>query len=433
MKIVLANKYFYPKGGDCLYTLRLMKLLQNNGHTVIPFGMDHPQNIDTGYEKYFVPYIDFNVELKKHGLANALKVASRAVVNSTAAQSMRRLIDDYEPDIVHLQNIHHQLTPAIAEAAKSRGIPVVWTMHDYILACPNDNLLRDGKICMECVTGANYPMVLHRCKKGSFGASILAALERTIYSPKLLQKAVFKFICPSKFMAGILQQTGIARNKIAALPNFLISDNFTSTGNDYFLYIGRLTIEKGVDTLIDAFGITNQSKLIIAGEGPLGDQLKSKVIKADYKNISFVGHQSPENIQKLLAGCLASIIPSICYENFPYAVMESMAAGKPVIASRIGGIPEMIDHQINGLLFEPGNSDQLAQMIENIGNNKSMAIKYGQAGKAKVIIEYSGQKHYENLIDIYRQALGREHFANSDYSFCQNDSSAGQLIENMKG
>jgi glycosyltransferase involved in cell wall biosynthesis len=433
MKIVLANKFFYPKGGDCLYTLRLMKLLQNNGHTVIPFGMNHPQNISTGHEKYFVPYIDFNDELKKHGITNALKVASRAVVNSTAAQYIRRLIDDNQPDIVHLQNIHHQLTPAIAVAAKSCGVPVVWTMHDYILACPNDNLLRDGKICTECVKGANYPMVLHRCKKDSFGASILAALERTIYNPKHLEKVVSNFICPSKFMAGILRQTGISQNKITALPNFLIPSNTISTGDEYFLYIGRLTIEKGVDTLIDAFGKTNRSKLIIAGEGPLGDQLKLKVVKADYKNISFVGHQSPENIQKLLAGCLASIVPSIWYENFPYAVMESMAAGKPVIASRIGGIPEMIDHQINGLLFEPGNSDQLAQMIENIGSSKSLAVKYGQAGKEKVKCEYSGQKHYENLFEIYKQALGKGHLLYSDYSPYPSAPVDKQLVDNMKG
>jgi glycosyltransferase involved in cell wall biosynthesis len=433
MKIIIANKYLYPKGGDCLYTLRLMRLLQNYGHTVIPFSMSHPQNVYTGYENYFVPFIDFNDELKKRGLANAFKVACRAVINTNAAQSMRRLIDDYQPDIVHLQNIHHQLTPAIAEAAKSCGVPVVWTMHDYILACPNDNLLRDGKICTECVTGANYPMVLHRCKKGSLGASILAALERTIYNPKHLEKVVSKFICPSSFMAGILKQAGIAENKITALPNFLIPDNIISTGDDYFLYIGRLTIEKGVDTLIDAFGKTERYKLIIAGDGPLGEQLKSKVAKANYRNIEFVGHQSPENIQKLLAGCMASIVPSIWYENFPYAVMESMAAGKLVIASRIGGIPEMIDHQVNGLLFEPENSGQLAQLIEYVGNNKSLAVKYGRAGREKVKSEYSGQKHYENLFEIYKQALGKAHLLKSDYSPYPSASADKQLVENMKG
>jgi glycosyltransferase involved in cell wall biosynthesis len=244
-------------------------------------------------------------------------VVSRAVVNFEAAKAMSRLIDDTRPDLIHLQNIHHQLTPAIVFAAAKKQVPIVWTMHDYILACPNDNLLRDGRICVECLSGKNYPIVLHRCKKGSRGASILAALERMIFNPRRLSDLVSKFICPSKFMAGVLQQTGIPSKKMTVLPNFLIPDNTITTGDDYFLYAGRLTMEKGVETLIDAFGKIKHCKLVIAGEGPHGDYLKAKVAKSGCTNIDFIGYRPPADINKLLSGCIASVVPSICYENFP--------------------------------------------------------------------------------------------------------------------
>lgn len=433
MKIMLVNKYFYPKGGDCLYTLRLMSLLQNNGHTVIPFGMAHPRNIKSEYDKYFVSYIDFNDELRRQNIISSFKVASRAVINLGAARAINRLIDDTKPDLIHLQNIHHQLTPSIVIAAARKNIPIVWTMHDYILACPNDNLLRDSKICTDCVSGHNYHMIRHRCKKGSLGASVLAAWERMIYNPCRLANVVSKFICPSRFMADILLQTGVPSDKITVLSNFLFPENVISTGRDYFLYTGRLTVEKGVDTLIDAFGKADRCKLVIAGEGPQGDYLKAKAVNSGYTNIDFIGYQPPENIKVLLAGCIASVVPSICYENFPYAVMEAMFAGKPVIASRIGGIPEMIDHQVNGLLFEQGNHEQLANMINIIRENKSLAIRLGLAAKEKAINDYSGEKHYEKLSYIYKQVLSERHDSNLTSPPAQNYNTSEHLIESMKG
>ncbi|OQX91556.1 MAG: hypothetical protein B6D58_07455, partial [candidate division Zixibacteria bacterium 4484_95] len=138
MKILIANKYLYPRGGDCLYTLRLMKLLTDAGHTVIPFSMHHPQNIKTDYDRYFVPYIDFREELKRFDIKSAIKVVSRSIYNAKAVELMQQVIEDHHPDIIHLNNIHHQLTPAILKWPAKYNIPVVWTLHDYILSCPDN-------------------------------------------------------------------------------------------------------------------------------------------------------------------------------------------------------------------------------------------------------------------------------------------------------
>ncbi len=407
MKILIANKYLYPRGGDCLYTLRLMDLLKSNGHEVIPFSMSHPENVRTGFEKYFVPYIDFREELKKFGVNSAVKVTSRSVVNKQAAALMERIILDHKPDIVHLNNIHHQLTPSILEPVTKRNIPIVWTLHDYILTCPNHNHLRNGSVCIKCADGHNAHALIHRCKKGSFGASLLAALESSHYNPEKLSGMVNKFICPSRFMADFLIDSGFPPGRVTNIPNFLPSIKSESRGQDYFLYFGRLSGEKGIDVLLEAMTILGKGRLIIAGSGPDGERLRYKAENLGLNNIEFVGRKTPESIIELLSGCLAVIMPSICWENLPYSVMESMAAGKPVIGSRIGGIPEMIEHGNNGLLFEPGNAAQLADCMSSLLADTELARRMGEAGREKARSLYSPEKHLEDLIRLYSNAIAR--------------------------
>jgi glycosyltransferase involved in cell wall biosynthesis len=433
LKIVLANKFMYPKGGDCLYTLRLMTLLKENGHTVIPFAMNHPLNLTAGYEKYFAPYIEFNEELKKRGLLNALKVSSRAVVNFRAAKLMKQLIKDHRPDIVHLQNIHHQLTPAIATAAASCGVPVVWTLHDYILNCPNDNFFRQGKVCTKCAKGNNIHAVINKCKKNSLGASLLAAFECTFYNPRRLAKHISRFICPSQFMANMLCRSGVVSEKVSVIPNFLPDAEIRSSGNDYFLYCGRLTPEKGVVTLLEAFEKFGHGELRIAGDGPQREYLQNRVKQSGNKNIHFLGHQTPHEIERLLAGCRAVIVPSVWYENLPYAVMETMAAEKPVIASRIGGIPEMVEHGTEGLLFIPGDVAELSLALSKIWNDDETATKMGAAGKRKVKALYSAEKHYRLLSQVYSEVAGSNSNEEYQQSAYNNKTLSDEIISNVKG
>lgn len=405
LKILIANKYLYPRGGDCIYTLRLMKLLTEAGHAVIPFTMSHPENIETGFEKYFVPYIDFREELKKFGINSAVKVTSRSVVNKQAAALMERIILDHKPDIVHLNNIHHQLTPSILEPVTKYNIPIVWTLHDYILTCPNHDHLRADSVCIKCADGNNFHALINRCKKGSFGASLIAALESTYYNPEKLLNMVNKFICPSRFMADFLIDSGFPPGRVINIPNFLPPTKVESCGQDYFLYIGRLSGEKGIDILLEAMSIIGEGRLIIAGDGPYDEKLLQRAKNLGLNNVEFVGRKKPESILELLSECLAVILPSICLENLPFSVMESMVAGKPVIGSRIGGIPEMIEHGNNGLLFKPGSSVELADCMNRLLADPESARRMGEKGREKTLLLYSPEKHYEKVISLYSNAI----------------------------
>jgi glycosyltransferase involved in cell wall biosynthesis len=406
LKIIVVNKYLYPRGGDCIYTLRLMDLLAGHGHTVIPFGMHHPENIETEYSKYFVPYIDFREELKRFGLKSALKVMTRAIVNTEAAALLEKLIVDVCPDIIHLNNIHHQLTPSILESARKHGVPVVWTLHDYILNCPDHDFLRHGAICTKCADGNNIHAVIHRCKKGSLGASLIAAIESSYHNPRKLASMVKTFISPSRFLADVLIKHGLPDDQVVSVPNFLPETEINSTGDDYFLYFGRLSDEKGVDTLIKALGNLGRGRLLIAGDGPYRRELEKLAESYPQADIKFIGYQPPVKIIELIAGCRASILPSLCWDNYPYSVLETMMAGKPVIASRTGGIPEQVEHRRTGLLFTPGNSAELSNCIAELLDDRETAETMGKVGRTKVRRECSPETHYERIMDVYSNAIG---------------------------
>ncbi|MBD3169550.1 MAG: glycosyltransferase [candidate division Zixibacteria bacterium] len=406
MKIVIANKYLYPRGGDCIYTLRLMKLLQENGHTVIPFSMRHPRNIQTEYDEYFTEFIDFHEESKNISIKSALKVASRSVINLNAARSFERLIADTRPDVIHLQNIHHQLTPAILGAPVKYGIPVVWTQHDSNLLCPDHLFLRNGKPCTSCGEGKYYNAVRYRCKKNSFGASLLAALECSIHNPTRLARHVYKFIYPSEFTARfMLDLYGMDPEKVEVIPHFLPYEEIGSTARAYFFYFGRLSAEKGIETLLKAFKKLGGSRLVIAGDGPDRGYYESMAHSMGLSNVEFIGYQPPESIKILLGGCIASILPSKCYESFGFTTLETMSAGKPVIASRIGALPEQIKDNDNGLFFEPGDHDRLAVLMNKLLIDPAFAEKLGENGRKTVKEEYSPQKHYQKLLNLYLNAI----------------------------
>ncbi len=405
MRIVIANKYFYPRGGDCQYTLRLIQLLESHGHEVAPFSMHHPDNLRSEYETYFVEHIDFQQELADMNLAGALHVLSRSVSNRKAVGLFRQLIEDFKPDIIHLQNIHHQLTPAIIGPAIRKSIPVVWTLHDYNILCPDHAFLRKDRLCMKCSTGGYYHAIVNRCKKGSLGASILAALECAVHNPWKLSKRINKFICPSSFMARLLAECKIPRDKIVHVPPFLPDPKLRVSDGDYFIYAGRLSAEKGLSILVEAFRRLPQTKLVVIGDGPLKNDLHSFIENHRLENVKLVGFQSPENVQKIMAGCMALVMPSICLENMPYAIIEAMACAKPVIASNLGGMPEMVEHGENGLLFEPGDVDSLVNCVNQLVSSPESARNMGLQGAEIFRRRYSVENHYRNIMKVYNMAF----------------------------
>ncbi|GBD95574.1 MAG TPA: glycosyltransferase family 1 protein [Nitrospirae bacterium] len=421
MKILLINNFYYNRGGDCTYLFSLKNLLKENGHKVSIFSMQHPKNFESDCSKYFVSYINYDEEVKSKSLSSGLKVAKRTIYSTEARNKIEELIKAEKPDIAHIQNIHHHITPSIFGILKKYNIPIIWTLHDYTIVCPNTSFLSHGKVCEKCKRRKYFWPLIVRCKKNSFAASTMAALETTIHVVFGFNKLVDFFIAPSNFLKEKLMEYGVNEEKIIRLNNFTC---FVDLSNEkpnienYFMYLGRLSEEKGIKTLIDAAmkvllngdndtGRFNDYKLKIVGDGPLKEEMISYVkLKGAENNIEFLGHKSHEEAMNILKGSKFLVIPSQWYENFPYTVLESFTLGKPVIASRIGGIPELVKNWETGLLVDPGNSELLSLKISFLLKHPEKAEAIGKNAGEFMSGEINSENHYLKLMEVYRQALG---------------------------
>jgi glycosyltransferase involved in cell wall biosynthesis len=410
MKILLVNNYYYNRGGDCTYLFSLKKLLEEKGHRVSIFSMHHPQNFDSEYSRYFVSYINYDEEIKNVSIYSSLKVLNRTIYSKEAKVKIEELIRDERPDIVHLQNIHHHITPSIFYIFKKYKVPVVWTLHDYTLICPNTSFLSHGKICERCKKKKYFWPSIVKCKKDSFGASSMAAFESTLHNLMKIDNYVDAFIAPSKFLYDKFLEYGIKSDKLMRLDHFTTfscSCEKQTTGA-YYLYVGRISEEKGLKTLIDAALRVNSSKLKIAGGGPMSEQMIEYTRSKDKNNIiEFLGHKSLEELIELYKDCKFIVVPSEWYEISGLIIFEAFACGKPAIGSKIGGITELIKDTERGLLFEPGNVEDLSATIKFLLNNPDIVEEMGNNAREFVVNELSAEKHYHKLIEIYEQAISK--------------------------
>lgn len=389
MRILLANKFYYRRGGDCVCTLNLEELLKANGHEVAIFAMQHPKNLPTPWSKYFPSEISF-----KPGLG-VMEAFLRPFGTSEVKKKFNALLDDFRPDIVHLNNIHSQLSPVIAQLAHERGIRVVWTLHDYKLLCPRYDCRRNEETICEACFEDKYNVVKYRCMKSSVVASLLAYREALKWNRERLEKYTDAFICPSRFMASKMAQGKFDKEKLHVLCNFIDTDKCNKNSyekNNYYCYIGRLSHEKGVETLIEAAN-RFPHKLVVIGDGPLEEELK-KLAKA---NIEFVGFKQWEEIKSIVGKARFCVIPSEWYENNPLSVIEAQCLGTPVLGARIGGIPELIDENETGMTFESQNVEDLKQKIQRMFD---ATFDYESiARRAREL--YNAENYYKQIIDLY--------------------------------
>lgn len=390
MKVLLVNKFYYYRGGDCICTINLEELLKEYGHEVSVFAMQFSENLPTPWSKYFPSEIKF-----KPGLA-MIKAFTRPFGTNEVKTKFNALLDDFSPDIVHVHNIHSQLSPIVIEIAHKRGIKVVWTLHDYKLLCPRYDCLRNNNIVCEACFVDKHKVIDYKCMKNSRIASFLAYKEAMKWNKQHIETYTDVFLCPSRFMALKMQQGGFNQLKIHVLCNFIdIEKTLKKEYNkgDYYCYIGRLSHEKGVATLIE---VARQLpyKLKVIGGGPLMENLKDLAIGT---NIEFLGHKKWEEIKDLVGNARFSVIPSEWYENNPLSVIEAQCLGTPVLGARIGGIPELIEEGISGMLFEAKNTVDLKQKIEAMFTHKfdyEVLAKNSQQ-------RYSSTAYYKQLMDIY--------------------------------
>lgn len=410
MRILMCNSFFYLRGGAERCFFDLIALLEEHGHTVIPFCMDHPQNLPSPYADYFISYMDFPSHLAKEaGLAGKLAVAERVIYSREAKAKVQRLIEATKPDIAHIHGIAHETSPSILGAIKAAGIPIVQTLHDYKLLCPNTNFVAQGQLCEACKGHHYYNVARLRCKRGSLSASLLAAVE--MYTHKALQlyeRHVDLFISPSQFLQTKVAEFGI-RNPVVHIPNFLHVHSIVPdyTADDYFVYSGRLVDVKGVKTLVEAMGQVQRSHLYIAGHGELEAPLRDYVRAQGITNVTFLGHLSTPALLDLVKRARFAVVPSEWYENYPMSVLEALACGTPVIGAAIGGIPEIVADGVNGLLFPSGNRAELAAKINYLLDHPDLAIAMGRNGRQQVEAVNAPQSHYERTIEIYEQLVGQ--------------------------
>jgi glycosyltransferase involved in cell wall biosynthesis len=418
-KVLLVNNFYYNRGGDCTYLFSLKDLLERKGQKTVVFSMHHPQNYRSEWSKYFVDYINYDEEVKKISLLSIIKVASRTIFFYQANRRINKIIREEKPDIAHLQNIHHHITPSILFSLNKYGIPVVWTLHDYQLICPNISFLANGKVCEKCKSNQHFWPAIVRCKKGSFSASLMSAIEAMVHNLLNVVSYVDIFIAPSKFLMEKFIEYKFNPERLRLVHYFMDLSNIEPDNHagDYFLYVGRLSEEKGIATLIDAtinlfykqgldFNKSKIKKLKIVGGGPMKDRLELHA-KSNDKNgiIEFLGHKSRDEVLTLLKNCRFSVVPSEWYENYPYSILETFACYKPVIGSRVGGIIELIKDNETGLTFEMGNVDDLSSKIEYMVNNPDEIERMGKNARVFVESELNSEKHYEKLMEIYANAI----------------------------
>lgn len=390
MKILLSNKFYYRRGGDCVYTLNLEHLLKTHGHTTAIFAMQHPENLPTIWNKYFPSEIRFSPGL------GMLEAFSRPFGTKEVIKKFNSLINDFKPDIVHLNNIHSQLSPIIAELAHQRGIKVVWTLHDLKLLCPRYDCLRNGQMpCEECFTD-KHKVLEYKCMKNSIVASFLAYKEAIKWNKERLEACTDIFLCPSQFIANKMQQGGFNPDKLKTLCNFIDvkkckKDNYVK--NDYYCFIGRLSHEKGIKTLITAANKLPY-KFIIIGGGPLETEMR----KLASPNIEFVGFKHWDEIKEIVGKAKFSVIPSECFENNPLSVIEAQCLGTPVLGARIGGIPELIEEGITGMTFASKNVEDLKVKIQKMFASTFDYPEIAQKSQEK----YNAEKYYNELMKIYQ-------------------------------
>lgn len=401
MKVLLVNKFFYPKGGaECVF-FDTASVLRDKGHKVSFFSMAHPRNLDSEYAKYFVP----NVDYERVGFKDIMFSSARILYSFQARRKIGEIIAAEKPDIAHLHNIYHQISPSILHTLKKNNIPIVMTLHDYKLVCGSYLLLAAGKICEACKGGKYYCCFLKKCEKDSRLKSFLDTLEMYLHHKILhIYKLVDVFISPSKFLKLKIEEMGF-RGKIIVLPNFINLNDYQPVygyQEKSIIYVGRLSGEKGIISLaraVKGLGV----KLKIIGEGYLDKILRQIVEDEKLKNVELLGYRSGEDLKEEIKKSMFLVLPSEWYENSPRVILEAFALGKPILGAKIGGVSELIKNNETGLTFESGNVKDLRLKISFLIDNPNLIIEMGRNARQLVEREFNQEIYYQKLQEAYAQ------------------------------
>ncbi len=404
MRILIASKFFYQRGGLERVMFDEIDALERAGHEVVHFSTRHPGNVPSPWAEHFAPYLEIGAGARL-GRVDAMRAVLRMFRNRPAAAAIEGLLDASRPDIVHVHGIHRQLSPSILLAAARRSIPVVHTLHDYHLVCPADVMLRGGSaVCSPraCRTYDCTAAIRNRCTRGSLAASTIAAAELSFQRlTRAYERSVTRFISPSRFLGGLMREAGWTDTPIDVVPpGTAPGPSRQDPAETFALFAGRLSPEKGVEVFLSA-ARSARIDAVVAGDGPLAGSLR-----ASHPEARFTGHLDPAALAGLLGRARMSVLPSVSLENAPLGVLESMAAGVPVVASGVGGVPELVDDGVEGLLVRPGDADALAAAMHRLMHDPDDAERMGRAGRMRVARDFTPGAHLERLVMTYERAVG---------------------------
>ncbi|PBN41620.1 glycosyltransferase family 4 protein [Sphingobium sp. D43FB] len=401
-RLLNINNYHYRRGGAEAVYLDHGALFANDGWDIDWFSMRHPQNLPGTDETYFADLIDLEY---MQGKVSKAKSAAAIIYNGNARSRLHALIGAARPDVAHLHNIYHHLSPSILGALKAHDIPAVLTAHDLKLVCPSYKMLSGGKVCERCKGGKLWNVAVHRCMKGSMALSSLIAVESTVHRlAGLYRNAVDRVVAPSRFYRDKLIEWGWDADKVIYIPNFVRARPRRAPVklDGAVLYFGRLSEEKGLATLIRAAAMTGVA-VNIAGTGPCDQEFRALAQNLNAP-VTFLGYRTGAALEQLLDDARAIVLPSEWYENAPMSVIEAYNAGRPVLGADIGGIPEMIDNGVTGWTFPSRDVEALASKLEEISATPVANLEaMGRAGGMMVAEHLSAARYYERMSDVYRQ------------------------------
>lgn len=384
MKILFVHNTYQHYGGEDAVLEAEINLLKDKGHEVALVGF-HNNTINS--------------------LGTKLRTGLFSVYNTTSTKILEQKIRDFTPDVLHIHNLFFTASPSIIIKAYQMKVPVVMTIHNYRLICANAILLRNNKVCELCVNKL-IPLdgIKYKCYRSSHLESALVTGITSVH--KIIatwRKKVSQYIVLSNFANQKLLNSSLQlpQHKVCVKPNFIFDPYLKiDKRDDYFVFVGRLTIEKGIEVLLNCFELNPHLKLIIAGDGPQKENIKRKI--ETLPNINFIGQQPKEEILKLMSKSKALIFPSIWYEGLPTTIIEAFATGTPVIASNLGSMAEMIQHNYNGFLFEPNNVHSLELTINSV---LSSGIELNKQARITYERNYHPEIHYTEILKIYKKAI----------------------------
>lgn len=398
MKVLIVNKFLYPKGGSETYVFKLGEILTLHGHEVQYFGLEDERNIVGNKRNSYVS----NLDLTKISIKN-LFAPLRIIYSIEARKKIREVLEQMNPDVVHLNNIQFHLTPSIIlEIHKWRMetkhlCKIISTAHDYQMICPSHGLFdKDLNICEKCLSGSYLPCLQTKCVKNSYLKSVIGMIDAYVWKYSKAYDFIDKIICPSEFMKKKLDTNPRFENKTVAIHNFVETEKVMEPikKEQYIVEFGHLSKDKGTLTLLEVAKRLPEIKFVFAGYGKAVEEI-TKVPNAEY-----VGFKTGEELENLIKKAKLSVCPSEMYENCPFTVIESQLYQTPVIGSRMGGIPELIDDDETGKIFTPGNADELERYIKEIWYQPEILERYTENCRKKEF--ETPNTYYKKLLEIYR-------------------------------